>query len=1557
VTHANARTVRQTEKMENDENNNNRRPPNPKDKPAKKFRFNRDAQDPPPPPPPNFMVNANEVPLQVRFRSHRMQTRSQSRNPPVIPPVPGPVAPLPRGARPAGGQIIHRPITRSITRRDARLNLRSAQGILDTANARAPLARAPGKPRRKAIDEVTKKKAPKEAPYPVSLSSRRKRNLVWRGVEQPIERPIENVWDDNPHPEGAPILPDEPPTPPLTPEPDGPTPPLSPLNLAGVVIAPRVPWILEADSYVQVIPNSNVMNMWANGTPHDRLPNPHGYAAADPNNNDAVEQGFPEWEEALSQFMIQNFIAHNVSHWAHTINVQFTFFDATNGVHNMTNIMFKDIDDHTWNGNDQLMQAFKERISAGIKKMMDTGRMRDEFARYDNIMPAIISSIGMRAVVTGWRNPNPGGVGCTMKRQSERKMIGKVYVESYPMHPKFLNSCTIACVLKAIEVYERQHTINVPPHVDRLYELCCAVQDYLLQEHYILWSGLFELAWMPHLAKYLGICIEVYNEDAILYNRSGIADGERPIARLLLHQNHCYTVIRGGVCFNCGEVHKHGKMCGKCEECGERKVDWNHICNFKTKAESFFYLRNRANNINQAKSKNTLIKGKKIYEKEYGKKLVFSFDCESFFDQTGNHTVYCIGAKSGLLCEQEDRSLAYTHVEYERFKGRKCIEDFFDWTLTQYTKYKKEILQTKKKLRAYVLAFNGARYDFVLCMRTLVARARQYKLRNIIMGSNEIMAFEYGESIKVRDLLMLMTKMSLSDAARAFGLDKTVGLAKGEFPHLWLGRQEDPWEIVDNGYVGPHPSRDDYIRVKDFPDPVPESWDFQACSDKYLKMDVDILFELIRLLTSTIFEHLYMNLLDRFTAPQLAMEFWKSLVAPHKVDFDPDAIINGKDEIIEESKKVNFHPFPELITPREIHIITDELKEKIIRQSIYGGLVYPTQFSYESTEYEAIKRKELDFDKINDFCVAIDYSGLYAGAMAKFKYPYGAPSERITNPYAINSLIHSLAEVDHPDDVPMFIAAVDRVCPDNIAIPVLPRRENKSLKWDLLEGYGVYTSVDLWMSVKRGYQFQAARIPEDDEFFCIKFSKSAKIFQNAMLKGNQLRDIGEKAKNEAVNGTGKLINNSLYGKAAEEPIYDEVHIIDGDRIDWKAAKFLENNRAKSWFPIHDDTDQTLVGLGVLGEAKNKEKRVKSPGYLGSIILAWARYLMQEYQDKIDDNINSDPYESLIKSSLKYRDTDSLLLEVNEEKFQWMQKEIISPTKEQGRMYWDLKGGVTKVVRAVLVAPKTYMFEYIIRDHKDQRNYEIKYKMRAKGMPSDFLKPELYNDILEAIYDKLGETLPEELDDRNFRTEISAEMRIKGERTLNTIKKVVINMNGKEKEANRMHGSCYNTLTTRCFMRNIYWGRKPVFIGREGRWHLLPWGYNEDIIQDPISFETPSSPNYQDQEDSEEVCVQLRHSPLIPGALTLEEYEQSTREWDEQDPFEPLPSTRVLQLEDSTQEALAPMEESLDSLFQADLQLQLLELDPLEPQPLGEDLGMEFGDPSPVLDFPTYFGRC
>jgi len=350
-------------------------------------------------------------------------------------------------------------------------------------------------------------------------------------------------------------------------------------------------------------------------------------------------------------------------------------------------------------------------------------------------------------------------------------------------------------------------------------------------------------------------------------------------------------------------------------------------------------------------------------------------------------------------------------------------------------------------------------------------------------------------------------------------------------------------------------------------------------------------------------------------------------------------------------------------------------QDKFIRQSIYGGRCYKNKNRFTSAQYEAVKNGTLtDIDKIDDYMVYLDVVSLYPTSMLR-EYPIGTP-------------------LNTTDYVPgkMGIYKINYKPNKSLLTPALPRRVDNALKWDLEDGTGVYTSVDIETAKRFGYEIEVEH--------GIYWEESAPIFKSYIEKFYQKKQ--NSVKDTAPYTTAKLYLNGLYGKMIQRPIYTKT--------------FYPKNHIELQEVMcgHVITEMELVGdrlvvVGTPREDEAVERCVSKPTFCGAFILGYSREIMMGHIHNTNPN-------NTMENLFSYTDTDSLMTHVNS-------MANVKTGKNLGDLDNDLGTG-KKIVRAIWVSPKLYMLEYCYYDEKLGK-VVMKNKMRGKGLNANRLSVELY----------------------------------------------------------------------------------------------------------------------------------------------------------------------------------------------------------------------------------------
>jgi hypothetical protein len=405
---------------------------------------------------------------------------------------------------------------------------------------------------------------------------------------------------------------------------------------------------------------------------------------------------------------------------------------------------------------------------------------------------------------------------------------------------------------------------------------------------------------------------------------------------------------------------------------------------------------------------------------------------------------------------------------------------------------------------------------------------------------------------------------------------------------------------------------------------------------EYLKCDVLGLCELYEKINQPIFEEFEYNLCDFMTGSQL---YWKAF--------------KNKFSDFEDLKPLNHN------------------LSSILRNALYGGRTEVFKKKYESKDFEKIINGELKYDEIDDYMMYLDKVSLYPYVMSKEFYPTGKCFA--TNIYNKDKL---------------GIYEIEYISNKKLLIPVLPRRENKQLIWDLKDSKGWYSSVDIENALKRGYKINIIQ--------GYYWSEKKQVFKKYI-------EHMFKKKENAVKGSNtynmyKVGMNAIYGKTMQRDIFKKSKIVDNVM---NIQLLMKNNDV--YIDSIRGTGKTMIEYEPIDINSEESKK---PVHMGIFILAYSRQEMLKSYDLFNT-----------KESMMYNcDTDSLFVEnkyCNKIKYGNKIGDLSNDLKNEGR-----------IIKAIFIAPKLYSLIYI-----NNKN-EIKYKFVGKGIQNNKLNWEHYELMLK-----------------------------------------------------------------------------------------------------------------------------------------------------------------------------------------------------------------------------------
>ena len=734
----------------------------------------------------------------------------------------------------------------------------------------------------------------------------------------------------------------------------------------------------------------------------------------------------------------------------------------------------------------------------------------------------------------------------------------------------------------------------------------------------------------------------------------------------------------------------------KCEVCGVWYKD-KHKCNNKTISFYQSCIDKSKGRLDGSAPKVMISKSYKKKDKFTGDKAII-YDIETF---SNPHIPYAIGWFN-------TNSKKY-YVSY----GKDCYREFIDYLLT---------------IDGYnIVAFNGANFDNHFSLKFLLNEYnKKVSVKDIIINNGSIMKYaiewsktgeEYEkEKIEVdKHNTELKDKFFLENPKYKFGVCGNCGKECPNYCYC-MSCYKDP--DIEKNYEDkklseelkrtlkrvnkkshyfsdlalfiPNTSLKDAldgygckVQKGEFDHDKIKSWlDVETHKEEsliYLEKDVKGLAELYKKFGDGIqesFKEVGNFNIDKFlTISQVAYEIWSTTVV------------------------------------EEIYI-PNIIENEFIDKSVYGGRTHPVKRFYESTQYQEVKnkveeinnqfkgknktceinnkKKELTavYKSIKDYIWVADVKSLYPTSMDWYKYPTGK-SRWIENGKECE---------DHKG---LGIYEIDYITNKKLPISILPRRNEKGggCIWDLKDGSGTYTSVDIQNAIDMGYEINYKR--------GLVWNTSAKVFSEYVNMVYKLKLDAEKEENEIQRSVAKLLLNALYGKTIQKAIFSNTTVINNN---YEASKFFKDY---NWTDFIDLGGKCLM----TGERVDKVNGITKPIQLGAFVLGYSRKIMLDYTDKIVPTLKSDLKMSML-DMWYYTDTDCLHIKSS-------QLENIKDDMGDtlGCMDNDIKNGGI-VIKSYYLAPKLYACEYI------DKSGNIKFKLRGKGVPNSLLGFQQYKDLYE-----------------------------------------------------------------------------------------------------------------------------------------------------------------------------------------------------------------------------------
>lgn len=663
---------------------------------------------------------------------------------------------------------------------------------------------------------------------------------------------------------------------------------------------------------------------------------------------------------------------------------------------------------------------------------------------------------------------------------------------------------------------------------------------------------------------------------------------------------------------------------------------------------------------------------------------VLFYDIETFPDEKLDHQVYAVGF--------------YFRGEYQAYFGSNAMIDFVKFVLDIdcYTyvhqgsgvqkQYEKEIT-----LPTMIVAWNGARFDHKFFLKTIMLNddlSSEIAIENLIINNNAILGMSGFRSkdgtalFKVWDPVRFIPS-SLDNACKQFGVSEAN--AKTCFPHRWM-RSYDNLE--------------DYLSLEDLND---SKWYFEKDKEKILSQPFND-HDIIRICGETGI----MN--DDFCIPSRSFhEFCLNKVLPLRslCEFYLKKDVLGMKEITQKfvdvintlfnteifcfctiSQFSNSQWYEESEHKKKLFTPKDEPEYDFIVKAVYGGRCYPTIRSFQSQDvlkedlqFDFLKAdgdkytcKKLVYNDIEDYLIEADATSLYPAAMKNFRYPVGQPF------WASDPQCAVFRVVDSATDLPLGIFEISFKTNKDLLEPVLPRRGKTGIIWDLRDGEGIYSSVDIDMARRAGYTIivKRALLWPDSDF----------VFQAYIEKAYKIKEDGDREGNEVMRAVGKLLLNALFGKMLQKLKSEVSEFVSS----WEEAlQFVEKN---TW----ENSIVFKPSLMLMSGMKNEISFTK-PFHLGVFILSYSRLIMRQHYLNMQE-----PNAYLERQFLNthfYTDTDSFWVHARQ-RLPLKLANTLGALKDECKKHG-------KVIFAVFLSKKMYAYVYI-----NPKN-EVGLHMKCKGI--------------------------------------------------------------------------------------------------------------------------------------------------------------------------------------------------------------------------------------------------
>lgn len=698
------------------------------------------------------------------------------------------------------------------------------------------------------------------------------------------------------------------------------------------------------------------------------------------------------------------------------------------------------------------------------------------------------------------------------------------------------------------------------------------------------------------------------------------------------------------------------------------------------------------------------------------------------FDYAGPHIVYfdletfqksvTDEITNDDLLQHTPYSCGIWNEVYQLFVGETCLDQFLEH-LQQVDgarlsfKGKKEQDQLQS---VYLVAWNGAKYDFKLLLNHILCSdlwKTCITVVNVVNSNNRIlsMSFKFHEREQYYTCFdpCLWLISSLDKACKDFGIEGS--LAKTFFPHKLI----TDYHLLDVR-----------LGLEDFNEPLyyfpadqeklkNDSWTAEKFSSLGLLADVQGNYSL---------RELHDNYLERDVMGMKAV--CQSFFTDLDAEFEATSI---------KFLTISQFTFCQFLKHSEhkgsIYVPQSDAEYLYMRSAVYGGRVYPATRMFQSEqadmdyilglgweEGEYADGQKFDcppgvtFETFVDNVREKDVTSLYPAAMKYNDFPIGRhrlmTSEEISqiNEYILNS-------IGRECNLGYGIYSVDYVPNNTLLHPVLPRRVNNGLIWDLVPGRGEYTSIELEMAVLCHYKIKVTA--------GYIWDRHAPVFQKIIDMTYKLKETnsgpdGNKSKRQA----GKLMLNALYGKMLQK-------LQNGN------SSVLHCREDFNKFASKNDVE-TIVVLSpqvVLVTGTKLEVSYTKPYHLGAFVLSYSRRIMFRNLIKFSptttlrpSSFTSDMLLRDIAETYFYTDTDCMYVRSGSREMH--EGDHLGGLKDE-----SLSAGGGIIFYGLWLSKKVYGYFQINRQN------QISLKLCCKGISRAFL---VFKDYMKVMKDPLYQSL-------------------------------------------------------------------------------------------------------------------------------------------------------------------------------------------------------------------------